>query len=93
MRTSIVAALAVLLSTVMQPALAEGEGTPPTQDSASAILQRDQAIDRQTGALADPLILRVQLQPAPSWPAPQGLPPYDQAPLNANQNFCLQKIC
>ena len=85
-------AAAVALLTTGLPAVswAEQEGAPSDQMTR---LAENQRIDEQLRAIDDPMIVRQRLVVPSLWPAPRMEPPFNQQPLNAQDDFCTQPPC
>ena len=82
-------ALLVTLLLLAVTATAAEAPAPPVSPQLASDLQ----IDHELGALEDPVIIRHQLEPPPTWPGPRDAQPFDQEPRDAGRDFCLNQPC
>jgi len=87
---ALAAAVALLTAGLPAASLAQQETAPADRMTR---LAENLSVDEQLRAIEDPMIVRRRLTVPPLWPAPRTEPPFNQQPLNAQDDFCTQQPC
>jgi len=87
---ALAAAVALLAASLPTASLAEQESAPSDRMTR---LAENLRVDERLRAIEDPMIVRRRLAVPPLWPAPRAEPPFNQQPLNAQDDFCPQPPC
>ena len=85
-------ATAVVLLTASLPAVSWAEQESAPSDRMTRLAE-NLRVDERLRAIEDPMIVRRRLAVPPLWPAPRMEPPFNQQPLNAQDDFCTQPPC